>query len=502
MPDHPLEPIFHPRSIAVVGASPRGPQTGVGAFVPALIEQGYDRDHGLYPINPRAEEVSGLTCYPTLLDCPDPVDHVISQVPAMAVPQVLEQCIEKGVRSLHLFTAGFSETRDDAMREMEDNVVTRAREAGIRVIGPNCMGLYVPEENMTFMDGFPTEAGNVLLLAQSGSNARAIILGLARRGIRFSKVISFGNGADLDSHDFFDYASSDPNTEFVVAYIESISAGRDLLEALKRCARVKPTIILKGGINPAGTRAANSHTGALSGSADIFEALCRQTGAIRAETIDSLQDLLITVSTTARDVTGPGVVLAGGPGGFAVLSADAIYAAGLQVPEMPQVIQEELHEFVPIAGRSVRNPIDTNMGGDDGLRIFRVVAQAEPVDMVFVTNLRTVGQVTRVVEPSSVQRQQASNSESLSEEEKEKILHSIETVALLQQESRVPFVGILPPTDQDDGEIRDHTATLAYERGIAVFPTVERAAHSISTILQWREHLEGLGKFHSSATQR
>ncbi len=482
MAEHPLEGIFHPRSIAVVGASPRGPQTGVGAFLPALIEQGYDREHGLYPVNPGVEEVSGLRCYPTLLDCPDPVDHVISQVPAMAVPQILEHCIEKGVRSLHLFTAGFSETRDDSMTEIEQHLVERARAAGIRVLGPNCMGLYVPGESLTFMSGFPGEPGNVLLLSQSGSNANAIIRGLAQRGIRFSKVISFGNGADLDAHDFFDYAASDAQTEFVIAYIESVSAGRRLFEAVKRCAAAKPTIILKGGVNPSGARAANSHTGALAGSVDIFEALCRQTGAVRARTMDGLQDLLIAASTKARHVAGRGVALAGGPGGFAVLSADAIHAAGLEVPEMPPEVQQELHEFVPVAGSSVRNPIDTNMGGDRGLRIYGIVAAAAPVDIVFAVNLRTVG--------STGPAQGAGGGEAMREEER--ALHSVEAVARLQEKSGVPFVGIMSRGSGAGNGAGDPAAELAFERGLAVFPTVQRAAQAISTLLRWRERREGL----------
>ena len=483
MTEHPLESIFHPRSIAVVGASPRGPQTGVGAFLPALIEQGYDREHGLYPVNPGVEEVSGLRCYPTLLDCPDPVDHVISQVPAAAVPQILEHCIEKGAHSLHLFTAGFSETRDASMTEIEQNLVERARVAGIRLLGPNCMGLYVPEERLTFMGGFPEEPGNVLLLSQSGSNARAIIVGLAQRGIRFSKAISFGNGADLDAPDFFDYAASDPQTDLVIAYIESVSAGRRLFEAVKRCAAGKPTIILKGGVNASGARAANSHTGALSGSVDIFEALCRQTGAIRAETMDGLQDLVIAASTDVRRVAGPGVALAaGGGGGFAVLSADAVHAAGLEVPEMPLEVQQELHEFVRVAGTSVRNPIDANMGGDGGLRMYRIVAAAAPVDIVFAGNLLAAGRTG----PAPL----SDGGEAIREEDS--ALRSVEAVGRLQEESGVPFVGIMNRDSGAGAGAGDSATELAFERGLAVFPTVQRAAQAISTLLQWRERREDL----------
>ena len=326
--DHPLDPIFRPRSIAIVGVprevrSPRG-----GGFLLALLDQGFHEHKPLYPVNPNADEIGGLPCYPSLLDAPGPVDHVISSVPARAVEQLVGQAIEKGVRSLHFFTAGFAESGDPGLASLQDRVIARATGAGIRVIGPNCMGLYVPGERIAFQGGFPTEPGNVMAISQSGGNAMEIVFGLAQRGVRFSKLVSFGNGADVDAPELFDYAAADPATEVVIAYLEGTDSGRALFGAVRRCARVKPTIILKGGLTAAGARAAHSHTGSLAGSREVFEALCRQTGAALAGTMAELHDLVVGVTTGARRVRGPRAMMVGGGGGFSVLAADAMLVRG------------------------------------------------------------------------------------------------------------------------------------------------------------------------------
>ena len=325
--DHPLEQIFHPRSIAIVGV-PRNLQgRGGGNFLTSLLKHGFQERKPIHLVNPNADEIAGMPVYKTLLDAPDPVDHVISSVPARIAPQLVEEAIEKGVRSIHFYTAGFAESGDDQLASMQREMIARATEAGIRVFGPNCMGLYIPEERISFEGNFPTEPGNVCAISQSGGNAMEIVHGLAERGVRFSKVISFGNGEDVKAAELFDYALSDPDSEYVVSYLES-GGGRALFEAVKRCAAVKPTIILKGGLTSAGARAASSHTGSLAGSEQVFEAMCRQAGAIRAESMEELHDLLVAVATNASRVSGPRALMVGGGGGFSVLGADVIARAG------------------------------------------------------------------------------------------------------------------------------------------------------------------------------
>ncbi len=479
---HPLDPIFHPRAVAIVGVSsesgPRGMRGGM--FLHALLEQGYQDEHGLYAVNPKMNEVRGVPCFPTLLDCPDPVDHVISQIPAAGVPALVEQCIEKGVRSIHLFTAGLAETGDADLVAMEREMVAKARAAGLRMIGPNCMGLYVPGVGLAFNPGSPNEPGDVFLLSQSGANAGAIVGGLDQRGLRFSKGVSYGNGADVRAHELLDYAAGDPQSSVVVAYIEGVQDGRAFLEALRRCAALKPTILLKGGITGAGARAANSHTGSLAGSIDVFEALCRQTGALRARTMDELLDLAVAVTTDIRHVRRSGVTLVGMGGGFAVLSADQMALEGLTVPPLPERTQEELREFIPIAGTSVRNPVDATFGRDHPLdlindrertrRAFRVIADAESTDMVFTT----------------VGGWHGFHGDDSSQAREQRALEEVDEIARFQRESGVPFAMIR------DGRGGSTVLESAQRQGLAVFPTVERASRVVGRLLEWRTLRQGL----------
>ena len=439
-------------------------------------------------MNPKTDEVNGLRCYPSVLDCPDPVDHVICQIPAPAAPGLLDQCIEKGVRSIHFFTAGFSETGDEEMAAMEREMVAKARAAGLRIIGPNCMGLYVPGTGLAFMGGFPSEPGNVFLLSQSGANAGDIVQRLAPRGVRFSKAISYGNGADLLAHDFLDYAASDPQTEVVTAYIEGVRDGRRFVDALRRCAAVKPTILLKGGLTAAGARAANSHTGSLAGSSEVFEALCRQTGAVRAQTMEELHDLVIATTTGLRRVRGPGVALIAGGGGYAVLSADRIALTGLELPPLPEETQRALREFIPVAGTSVRNPIDANLGrhaGDAGgiRRAYALVAQADPIDVVF----STVGGWGGWGAGDGPKPDGDSP-----EARAERARRSADELAELQRDVGVPVVAIERSRSEASGQEIDAFRERAYGRGISVFSTVERAAAAVARLLEWRKRREGM----------
>ena len=484
-----MDKIFHPRSVAIVGVPSSGGKGMGGGFLSSLLELKYEEEHDLYPVNPKVDEIAGLRCYPSILDIEGPVDHVISMVPAPIVPGLVDQCVEKGINSIHFFTAGFSETGDEDLAQTERDFIKKLTDAGIRAIGPNCMGLYVPDERIGFMNGFPADSGEVFLLSQSGANAGDIIHGLAKRGVRFSKAVSFGNGADVKAHHLLDYAASDPQSKVVVGYMEGVQEGRKFFEALKRCAAVKPTIILKGGIHAAGARAANSHTGSLAGSIRIFEAACRQAGAMRAETMDDLHDLVVTLTTDARHVTGTGVVLVSGGGGYAVLSSDAIATAGLDVPQMPQETIDELREFIPVAGTSVNNPIDTNVSGVELQRkTLEIVARAEPADVVF-TNAGSTRPDAKEFDPDD------------DTPPADKIAHarksaeaSANTLAEIQQSTGTPFIAIERSRSYSiaAGASVEAFAHTAQKHGVAVYATVPRAARALGLLLEWRERREGL----------
>ena len=477
---HPLEKIFHPRSTALFGVSSNAKGMASG-FLTSLLEHKYHERSPLYIINPKVEEISGIKAYGSLLDIPDPVDHVISLVPERVVPALVEQAIEKQVNSVHFYTAGFSETGDPDLMDLEKRLVGQLTESGIRVIGPNCMGLYVPQEGLAFMNGFPTEAGNVAVVSQSGANAGDMIHGLGRRGVRFSKGISFGNGADLKAHHFFDYLADDSQTEVVTAYLEGVQEGTHFFNAVKALAANKPVILLKGGLTAAGARAAQSHTGSLAGEIKIFDAMCRQAGASRAVTMDDLHDFTVASTTALKDIKGKGVALVSGGGGFAVLSADAIAMAGLEVPPTPDSTKEKLREFVPVAGTSINNPIDTNPGGDIEIwaNTIEVVAKSTNIDVVFAT-----------LPWSSSSTPDDENSDDPSSLESE-INDYVDRLSGIQDRTEKPIVMLL--RQRGDNRNSSHMFGLAaYKAGIPCFATVNRAARAAAEILDWRERRKGL----------
>ena len=489
MSKHPLDTIFHPRTVALFGV-PSNPDAWGGMFHRSLLASGFDPER-MFLINPKADEISGLPCYAGLPAVPGDIDHVISLVPARVVPELVDQCVAKGIRSLHLFTAGFSETGDAGMAQVEHESIEKLRAAGIRTIGPNCLGLYCPSSGLTFSEEFPMESGNVFLISQSGANASGIIRSLTPRGVRFSKAVSFGNGADLKAHDFFDYAAEDPQTEVVISYLEGVENGRDLFEALKRCAAVKPTIILKGGLSGAGARAANSHTGALAGSREVFEALCRQTGAMRVDSMEELYDLTVGVTTSLRTITGRRVVLVGGPGGFAVLSSDEIAGQELEMPETPEKAKEQLREFIPVAGTSVNNPIDAHpRGADEMERTMHILCDSGHYDLVLSTSLgidggRRFGRRSRQPDPEN-----DPSPEEIATAETDSARTGSKLIARLQEEVGIPIVYV----QRGFGESADRQAAAAYGEGIPAYPTVLRAAHTARRLLEWRARREGLPK--------
>src|SRR5438034_101983 len=315
-----LNDIFHPRSVAIAGVSTLQPGfAGVGmGFLLSLMEL---RFPAVYPVNPKYQEIEGLRCYASVLDIDGPVDHVISSVPARIVPQLAEDCIAKGVRSVHFFTAGFRETGDDEMADLETQVVGRLTGSGIRVFGPNCRGLYVPESKLAFMPGFPAEVGPVGFISQSGGNAGEMVYTAAVRGIRFSKVVSYGNASDIDESELLSYLAADPQTDVICACIERVTDGRRFFEAMGEAAGVKPVVVLKGGRTASGTRAVMSHTARLAGSLAVFDSLCAQVNAVRVDSVDVI--LYHTSFSWGR-----------GRRSMAMLGADPVHYMQMQVQQM------------------------------------------------------------------------------------------------------------------------------------------------------------------------
>lgn len=235
---HILEEILHPQSIAVVGASGN---LGAGGrnYTTALLAQGFEGK--IYLVNPKYSEIMGLKVYPSLKEVPGSIDYIISCVPASEVLNILEGCSQKGVKAIHLYTARFGETGRQEDAELEQKILEEARKQGIRLIGPNCVGLYYPQQRISFGDDLPKESGSVGLISQTGGGASNLIHLASLRGVRFSKVISYGNALDLNECDFLDYLSQDPETKIILMYIEGFpiqsqdGTGLETLQICRSC---------------------------------------------------------------------------------------------------------------------------------------------------------------------------------------------------------------------------------------------------------------------------
>jgi len=485
-----LEPIFHPRAIAIVGQPSAGRGAG-GDFFGALLAHNYHKRHALYPVNPKVSAIEGLPCYPSLLDCPGPVDHVISRIPARGVEELVEQCIQKGVRSLHLFTAGFAETGDADMADMERRIAERARAGGLRLLGPNCLGLYIPEEGVSFEAGFPTKNGGLFIISQSGANALDMVRSFGDRGVYCRAAVSFGNGVDIDAAELLDYAAQDPKTTIVASYLEGVGHGRRFFEALKRCAAVKPVVLLKGGLTDAGARAVSSHTGSLAGSIEVFDALCRQVGALRARTLPDLIDLVVALNTSARDIQGRRVLLMGGGGGTSVLNADAIAVEGLDLPPFTADMRQQLLEYIPATGNGVSNPIDAGFlgeGAQDTRRaVMKLIAGFPGFDVTFVS-LMLGG--AGFGAPRAMHR--AMSGADLDEAGLREAIQLLEYLADLQARSGQPIVVFRSSREGEEPGWPLALAEAGQQLHVALFDSARRTARALAHIVTWQRQRAGL----------
>ena len=310
-----LKPVFYPKSIAVVGASSDDTKSGT-QFLRALVRAGYQG--AIYPVNRSGGTSHGLPVYTDLGSIPGPVEYVILAIPRDSVLSVLDDCAAKRVKAVQLFTAGFRESGTENGRRLETEITEKARRGGFRLIGPNCIGIYNPSVRIPYgpLDRIG-EPGSVGFISQSGGHGgRFVELGLERR-IDFSKVISFGNGADLDCVDFLEYLAADPETKIIGAYLESVSRGRCFLELIRQTSTVKPVVVWKGGRTEAGAETATSHTGALSSSYAVWRAAMLQAGAIAVESLDEMADTVLALESIGS-TAGRRVAVVSGLGGGGV----------------------------------------------------------------------------------------------------------------------------------------------------------------------------------------
>jgi acyl-CoA synthetase (NDP forming) len=381
-----LDCIFNPDSICIVGASSREGSFG-RLFLEGFIRLGFEK---IYPVHPREKELFGLPAYSSINDIPHKVDLAILLVPQGEVLKIVRECAEKQVKGIVLFTAGFGETGDEG-KKIEQELARIARSGGARLIGPNTNGLYCPSARLLTLPGNlfagvqPLETGNVSLFAQSGSFNDYLTQVLYRKNIRFNKVVSNGNEADLGAADYLEYFGKDSSTEIIAGYLEGIKDGRRFYDAARNITPQKPVIIWKGGLTERGAKAALAHTGSLAGSRQVWGAMFKQAGIIQANSFEEVADCILAFSWLPLP-QGRRVAILSGMGGTNVGTADNCISLGLELATFSDLTNQRLGKLIPSVGTAAHNPIDVGVGSLLTPDIFgqslKIIAEDAKTDMI------------------------------------------------------------------------------------------------------------------------
>ena len=451
--------LFNPTSIALVGISASDPfQPTRFAFLLAHVEQFKGK---LYVVHPKGtrEDFMGVDVYPSLADIPGPVDYVISTVSRERTPQVATESTAKGVKAMLVYTAGYSESGDKEGIEAERELVRICREGNVRLVGPNSMGIYCPKSGMSFGPDVSTEAGSIGFIGQSGGFLMRSGALMPQHGVRFSKIISYGNAADLNECDYVEYLTQDPDTKIIGAYIEGTKEPRRFLKVLAEAAAAKPTIIVKGGLTQAGSRAAASHTASLAGSKEVWEAAIRQTGAIQVADLDELEDMFLTFQFVPPP-KGRRMVVLGTGGGNGVFAADDCDREGFVLPPFDAAMREKL------GGAKFTNPMDNVLlfGYKVGLGLLQALSRMDEFDCM-------LAYLSADVVPQSVDTVQHG------------LGRTLDAVIDFAKESPKPFLLVVTPTYIEFG-----LKEKAWNSGVlANYITTARATKALNRMMSYYE---------------
>jgi acetate---CoA ligase (ADP-forming) len=381
-----LDAIFAPRTVAVVGASRRRDSIGF-ALLHNLVANQFEG--AIFPVNPHARSIHSLRCYPSVAEIPDPIDLAVVMVPRDAVQAVVEQCLARGVGGLVVITAGFGETGPEGAAR-EERLRQAVRAAGVRMIGPNCMGVINTAAGVSLNATFaptPARAGGLGFVSQSGALGVAILNVLADLDIGLTQFVSMGNKADVSGNDLLEHWEDDPETRVIAMYLESFGNPRRFTEIAKRVARKKPILVVKSGRTTEGARAATSHTGAIAGADLTVSDLLEQCGVLRADTIEELFDVARALARLPLPAGGRvGIVTnAGGP---AIMATDACINLGLSMARLREATVAGLRRFLP-AEASFGNPVDmiASAGAESYARTLAAVLDDPEVDLALVINV-------------------------------------------------------------------------------------------------------------------
>jgi len=474
-----LERIFDPRSIAIVGVSKSGIGFGSGIFN-SLRAIGYSGD--IYLVNPKGGSLHGETIYERIEDIPGSFDLAIIAVSARLVPEALTACLKKGAAGAEIFSSGFSELGTPEGIALEQEIV-RIAARGIRVIGPNCFGIYSPKSGLTVLPGpdLSRESGPIAFSSQSGGMAVDFANLGKSMGLKFSKVVSFGNGADLRETELLQYFGDDPGTGIVTMYIEGVNDGEAFYKTLKRVAARKPVIINKGGLSEAGGRAVSSHTASMGGSRKIWESILYQANAVRVGDMHEMAQVCQAFDLLPQGKYRNLSVLGGG-GALGVAAADAAEAFNLKIPAFGDDLARRIDALLPKPGSSPGNPVDVAnpfVPPETLKEIMRLAATDERIDLQVFTSLlhhytnpaRALGKSVRQVTP---------------------YLELADDIRTVVAETGKPIIVILsnPKTGPDHLEVVEmfiHARRAFTDRGIPVFNSLFEALRAIGHLNSYYE---------------
>jgi len=348
-----LQPIFHPRSIAIIGASSQVEKWGY-RMVSRPAQTGYRGD--IYPVNPNSKEIAGLKTYPTIADLPFGIDLAVITLPAAMVPNALRECLARGMRGAIVISAGFAEAGEEG-KKLQGEIREIARQARIPLVGPNCMGIWSAPVSLNLAFEEAPLRGSISFISQSGTLGNYLMLLARAKGYSFRAFVSSGNQAVLEATDFLEYFGQDEGTKAIILYLEGLQDASRFAKVVRNIVPQKPILIYKAGRFDVGVRAALSHTASMAGNDRIFDSFCQQVGLIRC--YDPLHTFDMAVALTTQPLPkGKRVAIISGGGGYCVTMAEAACAWGLEVPTLDyataQKIKEILHPFAPFP----LNPVD------------------------------------------------------------------------------------------------------------------------------------------------
>ena len=461
-----LKPFFEPNAVAIIGATNKKGKVGNVIFenFKRNKEQGIFKGN-IYPVNPKLNEIEGYRVYNSVKELPDDTDLAVIAIPAPFVPNTMREIAEKGIKAVIIITGGFGELGEEG-KKMEEEILQIAKENGIRVIGPNCVGVYVPDTGVDTVF-LPEEkmdrpkSGSIAFVSQSGAFAAAMLDWAALAGIGIGKMVSYGNKIDVDDADLMDYFIYDDSIKVVTLYIEGVKDGRKFIEAAKRITKVKPVIALKSGRTEYGAKAASSHTGSLAGADVIYDAVFKQTGILRAEDFEHMFDVAKAFAK-CKLPKGERVGIITDGGGAGVMASDAVAKFGLKMAELSEETIKYLKEHFPphaVAG----NP--TDVVGDTDAQRYKHAIEA------FVNDPNVDAIVIIVLFQVPL----------LNEEE------IIEILADYAKKSEKPIVAVAM-----GGKKTEHYAKILEEKGVPVYPTPERGVRALAGLVQYTKYLEKL----------